>query len=207
MEIRSVTDDIYRLLLVEDNPEQAQQIQDYLDKMRSPRFQVEHVATVPKAKALLATQSFDAVLLEMELADCSGLEAVDKLTHLWRLGPLVALTAIEDDTMGSDAVRHGAHDYITRDTLSAALLSRTLCFAIAQHRNQQTHSMPSPAEDDQLTQLCQTLRGQVSLLLGDVAEMAEQLLSLRPGSVEYVERTNDNADRIMTLLNQTALPK
>lgn len=207
MEIRDVTDDMYRILLVEDNQDETQRIQDHLDRMRSPRFRVEQVSNLPQAKALLAAQSFDAVLLEMELGECSGLDAVDTLTHLWRQGPVVALTGMEDDTMGSDAVRHGAQDYMTRDTLSAALLSRTLCYAIARYRGQQSTNRPEPANDEKLSQLCHTLRGHVGLLLSDVAELAEQLLSARPNSVEYVERTSDSANRIMTLLNQSAPPK
>jgi CheY-like chemotaxis protein len=68
-----------RVLTVEDNPTQAQLIQDILGRSQRPVFEVVAARTLADALATLQARPFDVVLLELALPDCQGIETFTRV--------------------------------------------------------------------------------------------------------------------------------
>jgi signal transduction histidine kinase len=91
---------------------------------------IERVATLGEATKALDGEDIDAVLLDLELPDSSGMETVDKLRAL--VGdrvPIVVLTSQDDDDVGVEAVHRGAQDYLVKSATDAQLLARSVRYA------------------------------------------------------------------------------
>ena len=82
------------ILLIEDNPSDAKQIARLVDEGLSDQAQLEHTANLTDALRQMCTESFDVVLLDQQLPDASGSEAVARLNGLPGCPPIIMLTGL-----------------------------------------------------------------------------------------------------------------
>ena len=68
-----MNDKLIKFLLVEDNPDHARMVQEYLDKSDAFRFELVHVELLIQALIRLSKDSFDVIILDLNLPDCRGL--------------------------------------------------------------------------------------------------------------------------------------
>ena len=111
-----------RLLLVEDDIDVAAGIGDYLD---AHGVQVDFACTAAQAQARLRAQSFELVVLDVNLPDQDGLSLCRDLKREGGLrSPVLFLTARAalDDKLGAFAA--GAVDYMVKPFAPAELLAR-----------------------------------------------------------------------------------
>src|SRR5262245_55934542 len=99
-----------RILLVEDNPGDARLLHEAVASAGKPSFAMTHVSRLGEALALLGSESFDAVLLDLSLPDSHGIETFQRLHDAAPDVPAIVLTGLNDETMGLEAVRRGAQD-------------------------------------------------------------------------------------------------
>lgn len=123
-----------RVVLVEDNPAEARLIQELLRDTDPTAFLIEHTETLGKALPLLNGGEADAVLLDLTLPDSRGLQTVERVREGAPHVPIVVLTGVDDDTIGVEAVKCGAQDYLSKNHATGDLLMRTLRYAIERHR-------------------------------------------------------------------------
>jgi signal transduction histidine kinase/DNA-binding NarL/FixJ family response regulator len=121
----------FRVLLVEDNPGDADLVRDALSG--ADLMEITHVANLAQARARLAGEGFDVVLLDLSLPDAIGLEGVETLHQVATDVPVVVLTGNDDYALGSRAVQAGAQDYLIKGTVDEWLLIRVLRFAAERH--------------------------------------------------------------------------
>lgn len=125
-----------RVLLVEDNPGDARLVCEMVREVDAPRVEIVVASRLDEARAVAAEEAFDAVLLDLELPDASGLEDVASAAPvLWRL-PVVVLTGRDDPAVEVEALRQGAQDYLVKGRLDGPLLLKTLRFAVERKRVQ-----------------------------------------------------------------------
>lgn len=117
------------VLLVEDNPGDVRLIQTYL-KESQDRIHVVHAPDLKGACSSLAERSFDIVLLDLGLPDAAGLEAVEGILDVAPHALLVVLTGDADELTAIEALKKGAHDYLVKSDISAALLIKSLRYAL-----------------------------------------------------------------------------
>jgi PAS domain S-box-containing protein len=122
-----------RVLLVEDNPESVQLTRSRLAGPRSP-WEVEHADTLQDALAFLRDRGADVVLLDLQLPDARGLEAVSRLASTFPAVPLVVMTSHHDEAMGVVALQKGAQDYLVKTQIDRSGLDRSLRYAIERAR-------------------------------------------------------------------------
>jgi len=120
----------YTLLLVEDNPADADLIKEYLEEDQNFNYTVIEAGTLTEALGLLAQKSIDVVLLDLSLPDSSGLDTVRTLLVDFPQIVLVVLTGLKDHQIALQAVRFGAQDYLEKDQLTPLLLHRSVSYAI-----------------------------------------------------------------------------
>ena len=100
-----------RLLLVEDDPPLARVYQEYL---KSEPYEVIHAETGKEALKALADGAFDALVLDVQLPDMSGLEILKKLAQENARMAVVVITAHGSINMAVDAMREGAADFLMK---------------------------------------------------------------------------------------------
>lgn len=121
-----------RLLLVEDNPGDADYIVALLEgEVGGGTGGLVHVIELHQARHELQTGSFDAVLLDLHLPDSSGVAGVKALRAVAPEVPIVVLTGLEDHEVAFECIVAGAQDYLSKAGLDQQGLRRALGYAIA----------------------------------------------------------------------------
>ena len=123
-----------RVLLIEDNPEDITLLQHYLNE-EEKRFEIVCCVRLSAGLESLAANSFDLILLDLGLPDSQGLAGLARIRAQHPFVPVVILTGMDDETLGLEAVRQGAQDYLVKGQLSGPFLTRTLRYAIERARN------------------------------------------------------------------------
>jgi len=97
-------------------------------------FQITHVKRLMEALHQLATERFDAVLLDLSLPDSQGLDTFTTLRAQTLAMPVVVLTGLDDKVLAVEAVKEGAQDYLVKDQVDGHLLVRAIHYAIERKR-------------------------------------------------------------------------
>lgn len=100
-----------RVLLVEDNRELAEWLGRLL---RKSRYIVDAVRDGADADAVLTTQTYDLVILDMALPEMGGLEVLKRFRARKGLTPVIILTANDAITSRIAGLDAGADDYLVK---------------------------------------------------------------------------------------------
>jgi len=120
------------LLVVEDQADFAALIAVMLS-VADPKWDIDRRERLDEALARLAEGGIEAVLLDLRLPDASGLHAVDAVVGSFPDVAVVVMTSY-DRTMAVEALQRGAQDYLIKGDINAALLSRSLSYAVSRKR-------------------------------------------------------------------------
>jgi signal transduction histidine kinase/DNA-binding NarL/FixJ family response regulator len=132
-----MSDSPTKVLLVEDDADEAERLGSALQASEGTQFVLERVSTLHDALECLSTRSFDAVLLDLSLPDAQGLEGLTRLVAAVPHLPIVVLTAAVDDALGMRAVQAGAQDCFVKRDVGGRLLTHCLHYAIERTRFRQ----------------------------------------------------------------------
>jgi PAS domain S-box-containing protein len=124
------------VLLVEDNPADARLVAEYLRDVGSP-VALTHARHLAHAVEQLRRRGFHAILLDLSLPDCQGIDTFARAHAAAPDAPIVVLTGLDDEEMAVRAVREGAQDYLVKDRVDGHLLHHSIRYAIERKRAQQ----------------------------------------------------------------------
>jgi DNA-binding response OmpR family regulator len=110
----------HRLLLVEDDARLASMVSDYLGEAG---FRTTRAATGAAAMQLVASESFDAMILDLMLPDADGLDLCRSLRARSDI-PVLMLTARGDPLDRVVGLELGADDYLPKPFEPRELLAR-----------------------------------------------------------------------------------
>jgi two-component system, NarL family, sensor histidine kinase UhpB len=123
------------ILLVEDSATDAMFTSSELVDSEFGPFSVTHVRLLEEALELVQARRFDAVLLDLGLPDCKGLETLQRLRKKTPHDiPIVVLSGMEDEALRLRALREGAEDYLVKGESEGRLRSRSVRYAIERRR-------------------------------------------------------------------------
>ena len=125
-----------RILLVEDNPGDARLIREMLSGPTyfGVVYKLFHAGTLNGAIQTGSNDSFDTILLDLNLPDSSGLETLESLNGWFPNVPIIVLTGLNDAELTMQSVQHGAQDYVTKEECTSQLLTRVIYYAIERKR-------------------------------------------------------------------------
>ena len=123
-----------RVLLVEDNPGDAELVRHHCRSVRGSLCEVETAESLEEGLASYRAQHHDLVFLDLNLPDSRGLETIDAFRAEVADVPLVVLTGTDDLDVAVEAIRRGADDYMVKGELSSEQLTRTLRYAVERRR-------------------------------------------------------------------------
>jgi len=125
-----------RVLLVEDDPGDANLLRQALALARDSRYEITWVSSLADARGELQTRSIDVVLLDLSLPDSTGIDTVRAGYEAAGTVPLVVLTGHDDASFALKTLEAGAQDYLVKGCDTDALV-RALRHAISRSRLEQ----------------------------------------------------------------------
>src|ERR1700733_7304649 len=116
------------ILLIQDDPTDNNAVRTALngsfqiDWVRSCSAGLERLVQARKQR----TVPIGAMLVDLMLPDCQGIETFDRLFLAAPQIPIMVLSGAQDEALAKLAVQHGAQDYLLKNHLDAYLLSKSL---------------------------------------------------------------------------------
>ena len=107
---RDMKKDEYKILLIEDNFEQAHLMELILHR-DSHIFKVDVVHDPEIALQYLANKTYRAIVLDYSLPKLNGLETLEEIKKLQIPVPVVMVTGQGDEMIAVEAMRRGVYDY------------------------------------------------------------------------------------------------
>jgi two-component system, cell cycle sensor histidine kinase and response regulator CckA len=123
--------EMVRVLVIEDNPVEARLLREYARMANAADVQLEHCTTLREAIVRLATEEFQAVLLDLGIPDGpGGMGSFARAMAAAPGVPIILLTGPEDEMVAARAVQAGAQDYISKAEIHPTLLVRAIRYAV-----------------------------------------------------------------------------
>jgi diguanylate cyclase (GGDEF)-like protein len=123
-----------RILLVEDHPGDERLIRLALSEDPHRQFEVTSARTLDGGLELAQTLAFDAILLDLQLPDSSGLGSVKTFALAVPSIPILVITGLDDDSLAIQVSEHGAQAFIIKGSDQPLVLSRAIRCAMARKR-------------------------------------------------------------------------
>ncbi len=119
---------LFRVLLVEDDVADVDVVRAYLDGYCT----IMHATSLAQARALAREHVFDAALVDASLPDAQGVAAVEVLAATG-LFPVILLTGMDSASLGDEAARAGAQEYLIKGQFTHRQLLRAISFAVTRY--------------------------------------------------------------------------
>ena len=127
----------FKVLLVEDNPQEAELIEDLLSEIGGvQRIVLTKVERLSEAQQRLNEEIFDIILLDLSLPDSLGIETVARVQEYGVNVPIVVLTAQNDEELALRLISVGVQDYLVKRKIDSELLIRSLRYARERQNSQ-----------------------------------------------------------------------
>ena len=130
-----------RILLVDDDEEEFILTRDLLaDRSygsrdtKQIRFDLEWVGTYEAGLEAITEERHDVYLVDYHLGDRNGLELLREVTARGCRSPIILMTGRGSYSIDVEAMKAGATDYLPKTEITAALLERTIRYAIERKR-------------------------------------------------------------------------
>jgi PAS domain S-box-containing protein len=118
------------ILLIEDNPADAEMIGELLSNHKKSSFSIINADRLSAAKPYFTDSGIDIILLDLGLPDSQGLDTLRHVREHAGEVPIVVLTMLDNEETGLDALKEGAQDYLVKGQMSGPLIARSLRYAI-----------------------------------------------------------------------------
>ncbi len=193
-----------RILLLEDSPSDAKMVIRELNKRKSAMpVSIEHVGRLSLALERLKKNQFDVILTDLKLPDSDGLETVTRLLERAHKIPVVVMTGTYlDEGVALEAIRHGAQDYLFKDQMDGALLTRVIRHAVERNHLQQELVKLSQMKDEFISMVSHELRTPLTVIKEGVGLVQDGSAgALNPDQQTYLDLAKRSIDRLARLIN------
>ncbi|MDH5578998.1 MAG: PAS domain S-box protein, partial [Betaproteobacteria bacterium] len=117
-----------RVLMVEDDANDAELLQAHLAAARLGGAQVMHARTLAEGLALQQSHDVQITLLDLDLPDSNGLHTLERMRAA-ASGPVIVISGNGHPSLVDEALKRRAYDVIPKDELDAPTLQRVLRLA------------------------------------------------------------------------------
>jgi signal transduction histidine kinase len=191
-----------RVLLVEDNPGDANLVRSVLRRADRAGYLLEHAEDLAAALCHLESTGFDVILLDLSLPDSFGLDTLKQVhTHASET-PILVLTGNEDEALGVQSVQAGAEDYLVKGGIDGALLTRAMRYAIERHRIVVQLQKFDRLKSEFLSTASHEMRTPLTIIREFVSLVHDGVVGpITPEQAECLSDALRNCDRLTALLN------
>lgn len=103
-----------KILVITDNPEDAQTLREALCKATDGPFKLEWIRNLCDSIERLAKGGVDAILVDLALPDSDGIETFDRLFAAAPQTPIMTLCSDDDEPLAMEMVEYGSQGYLSR---------------------------------------------------------------------------------------------
>ena len=182
---------LHKLLLIDDDRLQARIVQQQLKSFRGEPYAFEWASTYEEGLARLLSGEHTACLLDFQLGPRDGLELIREAKENGCEVPIIFLTAESSSDIDIEAMNAGALDYLVKGEISAAMLERSLRYALK--LSETLAELKRLATHDALTGLLN--RREFNRLLAEETERAKRFdrtFALVLLDLDHFKSINDN---------------
>ncbi|MHB8881076.1 MAG: hybrid sensor histidine kinase/response regulator [Thermodesulfovibrionales bacterium] len=123
-----------KVLLVEDNPDDAVLMQRALRPIKGGDIKVTWSPSLSSALENLASETYDVVVTDLGLPESNGIESFLKLHARYPEVPIIVLTGLSDEKAALEAVQKGAQDYLVKGQVDGAFFVQAIRYAIERQK-------------------------------------------------------------------------
>jgi len=125
-----MTENIFQILLVEDNPGDARLILQMVKEFESIHAELQRKATLQEVMELQDLKKWDVILLDLSLPDAFGINLLKSVQQKFKNIPIIVLTGMNDSEMVKNMVGEGVQDYLLKSGTDRVLLERAILYSI-----------------------------------------------------------------------------
>ena len=189
-----ITFKILQVLLVEDDPGDADLIKIALADGTGPGFHVTHRTSLEQGLEHIQNgHAVDVILLDLSLPDSTGEKTVAGMREAASNLPIVILTGFDDSDFAGRMLDLGAQDYLVKGDVRGATVSRSIRYAITRMRQ-------SIERDAMVKELRQSIEMK-NRMMGILAHDLRGSFGVISGYVELLEFTGEElSERVKSSL-------
>jgi two-component system, cell cycle sensor histidine kinase and response regulator CckA len=125
-----------RMLLIDDDEDDYILTRDWFSEFQSVDCQLEWVNNYQAGLDAIARSQHDVYLIDYRLGEIDGLEVLRQAIAGGCCAPIILLTGRGDRKIDLEAMKAGAVDYLEKSQLNAALLERSIRYALERKRSE-----------------------------------------------------------------------
>lgn len=119
----SVTQLALRILLVEDDPNDAELVRACLAEAARSGAELIHAGTLAEGLRALQNHSFDVAVIDLDLPDSFGFDTLDQFSAATRR-PIIVVTGNPHPALVPEALKRRAYEVVRKSELDAVELMR-----------------------------------------------------------------------------------
>lgn len=104
-----------KILVIEFDSQNILKVGDALSSARGVSYDISFIQNEENILKKVDEEEFDAILLSYDLPGVNGLEILSDLQYKDLKGPVIVMADRGDEEFATQAMRHGAYDYVIRD--------------------------------------------------------------------------------------------
>jgi len=113
----------YTILIIDDEEHARHNISEYL---KTSGYEVFEAGTLKEGRDFLSKGDGDIVILDVQLPDGYGLDFLTEIASMPSKPPVILITGYGDIQMAVDAMKNGAHDFLTKPIMDLANLEASI---------------------------------------------------------------------------------
>ena len=122
------------ILLVEDNPGDARLIDIFMKEAFAGGYVLSICEDLTSGLKQIQEHHFDIIIADLSLPDSDGLDTFVKIHEHAPDVPTIVLTGLEDESVGINAMKFGAQDFLIKGKLKSKGLKRSIDYSIERHK-------------------------------------------------------------------------
>jgi signal transduction histidine kinase/FixJ family two-component response regulator len=175
------------ILLVDDDEDDYIITRDLLFDIKGQSYQLDWRASYEEAVAAINQRQHDVYLVDYRLGAHNGLELLRQAISQGVQSPFILLTGQGDRAVDLEAMRAGAVDYLVKEKIDAAILERSIRYAVERKRAEAEREALLESER-RLNAVSRAIGSNLdlSVLLPNVVKLAAELVGAAAGGLALI---------------------
>lgn len=196
-----MTDPKIKVLLIEDNPDDAVLVQTMLEVKGAGQFELSVEGTLAGSLGRLRAEPFDLILLDFNLPDSRGLATLKSLQREASHLAIVVITGIDEEAIAMESLKNGAEDFLVKSNFDGSLLVRSARYAVERKRSGDLQRA-SKAKTEFLAHMSHELRTPLNSIIGFSEVLHDEKFGpLNERQKKYIQNILASGRQFLSLIN------